>query len=282
MRHPPEDPIKHATIDEGMIDSHFHSLEMERKGLDATSILSWSFAKGLAYAVDVSVSLEGFETRSEIAAAFPRLYRTAGLYPSEAAELQRTPGAIEGMMGSLERQLTEERVVAVGEIGLDAVREYAPIELQQELLRRQLALAAAKGLPVVIHNRECDERVLDALRDARVERGGIMHCFSSSYDSAARFIDMGFAISFAGNLTFKSAGDLRETARRLPVGSLLVETDAPYLAPVPCRGRTNHPGYIGHTYALLAELKGMSMGELIEQIKENFAGHFGIGGRANR
>lgn len=259
-----------------MIDSHFHSLEMAAKGLDPQLLLAWSFDNGLSAAVDVSVTPENLTKRMEMTARFPAVRFTAGYYPSEAGKFVSSTAESVRMLGVLDSALLAPRVVAVGEIGLDGYRDYAPIEAQIELFRAQLASAAAHRLPVVIHNRECDLLVLESVKEAGLPRGGIMHCYSSDYDTAKRFVDLGFLISFAGNLTYKGAGALQEAARRLPRESLLLETDSPYLAPVPARGVPNHPGYIGHTYTFLASVRQVPLDELALQIASNFARLFGL------
>lgn len=270
------DDMSRATVSRGMIDSHFHSIETQNKGLDASAILRWCFENGLRWAVDVSVSLEDFPQRRKLTARFPQISFTAGMYPSEAQRFATSGQIADKMIRALEAQLDDERVVAVGEIGVDCLRDYAPLDLQLELFRSQLALAAARDLPVVVHNRGCDDLVIAALETAHLERAGVMHCFSSDYRAARRFLDLGFAVSFAGNVTFKNSALLQDVAMRLPDDALLVETDAPYLAPVPVRGRLNHPGYVGHTYGFLAQLRRQPLERLVEYVAVNFARVFGI------
>lgn len=271
-----KDPLDKARVSEHMVDSHFHSLEMEAKGLDPAPLLARCFDSGLTAALDVSVTPENLAGRRERTGRFPGVYYAAGYYPSESARFVSSTAEAQTMLGALDGALASSRVVAVGEIGLDAFHDYAPIAAQQELFRAQLAAAAARDLPVVIHNRDTDEPVLESVRAAGLPRGGVMHCFSSDLRTAKRFIDLGFLISFAGNLTFKNARDIQEVARRLPSESLLVETDSPYLAPAPVRGKPNHPGYIGHTYAFLASIRDEDPLELALQLETNFARLFGI------
>lgn len=270
------DELSRATVSHGMIDSHFHSVEAAKKGLDAGAVLQWCFENGLRWAVDVSVSLEDFPDRRRLTARFPRISYTAGIYPSQARRFGSSSTIAGEMLPELEKQLDDPRVVAVGEIGVDCVRDYAPLDLQLELFRSQLALAAARDLPVIIHNRGCDDLVITSLKTERFERGGVMHCFSSDYGAARRFLDLGFFLSFAGNVTFKNATALQEAARTLPDDAILVETDAPYLAPTPVRGRLNHPGYIGHTYGFLAQIRNQPLEQLVERVAVNFTRAFGI------
>lgn len=274
--------LEKAAVAAGMIDSHFHSLEIAGKGLEPRAILSWCFENGLNCALDVSVSTDDFAQRRELTGDFPGIAYAAGIYPSHAQRFAASASDAEAMLLTLDRQLSEPGVVAVGEIGLDALRDYAPIELQLALFRAQLELAAAKDLPVVIHNRGCDDLVIEALRTTSLARGGVMHCFSSDYAAARSFVDLGFAISFAGNVTFKNAAVLQETARRLPDEAILVETDAPYLSPVPLRGRVNHPGNVGHTYGFLARIRDQPLARLVEGVAENFERVFGVDAARSR
>ncbi len=268
--------LERAHILRGMIDSHFHSLEMAREGLDPKAVLASCFESGLATALDVATTPENLSERRHLTGMFPGIFYSAGYYPSETARFAGSKEAAGRMMDTLERELRNERSIAVGEIGLDEYHDYAPVESQLLLLRAQLEVAQRERLPVIIHNRNSDRLTYEALRSAGLEQGGVMHCFSSDYENARRFIDLGFLISFAGNVTFKNAPDLQETARRLPAESLLVETDSPYLAPVPVRGKRNHPGYVGYTYEFVAQLKGMAVEDLVEQVSQNFLQLFRI------
>ncbi len=243
---------------------------MRAKGLHPETLLDWCFSGGMSSALDVSVNPKDFEERRRLTDRFPQLRLTAGIYPSESNRIAADPAYKTELFSMLREQLADPLVVAVGEIGLDGYHDYAPLEAQASLLREQLDLAAEYHLPVVIHNRECDGPTLDALSSAALERGGVMHCFSSDYAAAKKFADLGFFISFAGNLTFKSSQTLQEAARKLPIDLLLLETDSPYLAPVPARGRPNHPGYIGHTYEFLAELRGEPVERIVAAVAANF------------
>jgi TatD DNase family protein len=249
----------------GMIDSHFHSLHMERRGLDVTSILAACFAGGFAGGLDAAVDCDGFDRRRELAAAFPGLRLSAGLSPAATAD----PGWRE-RIACLDEQLGAEEVCALGEIGLDWYRGYGGPQNQLELFERQLALAEDRGLPVVIHNRQADRELLAVLTRIRPSRGGILHCFSGAWELARSLMDLGFLISFAGNISYPGAHSLRAVAARVPLDRLLLETDAPYLTPQPERGRANQPAYIAHTYALVAELRGLGADHLIAAVRANF------------
>ncbi len=249
----------------GAIDSHCHLLHMKRKGTDVRGVLGDWFDTGAAWIVDVGVDLDDVQERRELAAGFPGVLRTHGLYPSVAAEPEATD-----LVSRLESLCMGDRPAAIGEIGLDYYRDYATRERQQDLFRRQLTLAQHLSLPVVVHNRGADSDLLAALAESDPERCGVMHCFSGDVSFARKCIDAGYYLSFAGNVTFRNGESLRDVARYVPGDRLLVETDAPYLAPHPLRARTNHPGLIGFTYECIAETRGISAETLVQSVEANF------------
>ena len=254
----------------GMIDSHLHLSELERKGVDPVAVMSACFAAGLEHALDVGISTDEFERRRERTRLMPSIGLAAGLHPVISAEPELDP-----RLEALRTQLDEPTVVALGEIGLDRYRMYAPIERQRYLFERQLRWAAERGLPVIIHNRDADSDILAAVDSVSPSPSlGVMHCFSGEPWFAREALARGFHVSFAGNLTYRKAESVRDAARIVPWDRLLVETDAPYLSPQARRGRTNHPGLIGYTYAALTELRGVSPQYLIERVRENYRALF--------
>lgn len=270
-------------------DSHFHLLEMIHKGLAPGPLLSEAFSGGLVHALDIGISLEGLPERLEVASPFAGIRHTVGLSPAEAAApaggsgasaAQETDEAFERRLSDslslLEPQAGSVNVVGIGEIGLDFYWNYGTPERQTALFISQLELADRLDLPVVIHSRDADARMLAVLEAHAPRRGGVMHCFSSGPAEAEALVEIGFFISFAGNLTYKRSDALREAARVVPDDRILVETDAPYLAPVPVRGRPNHPGLIGHTVRVLAELKDSRPEEVAESTTRNFRTLFGL------
>ncbi|MFW5797058.1 MAG: TatD family hydrolase [Spirochaetota bacterium] len=250
----------------GSVDSHFHSLVMDSRGLDVEHILSDCFEAGLAYGLDISVSLDDFSERRRRLAAFDRVFLTAGYHPS--ATDTHTYEAVET---ELRARLHEEGVVALGEIGLDQYRDYGDPARQTELFVAQVELARELDLPVVVHNRDADRHILDIFRTHPPTRESVMHCFSADAGYAAQYLELGFTLSFGGNVTYKRSQHIREAARITPADRLLVETDAPFLAPQPVRGRPNHPGFVGYTYEFLAELRGESS---VEELARTVAGNF--------
>jgi TatD DNase family protein len=202
----------------------------------------------------------------------PHLYASAGIYP------HNTPEADESALAKLDSLLAEPEVVACGEIGLDYYHEGAPHHVQREGLIRQLEIAAVRKRPILIHCRPKDGAT-DAWDDlfvvleeswGRTGLGGIMHCFGGEWEQARRSLDLGFLISFAGNLTYPKAQPLRDVAARVPLDGLLVETDAPWLAPAPHRGKRNEPAMVGETAKVLAGLLAVNAEEVASVTTKNF------------
>jgi TatD DNase family protein len=259
-------------IKSGYIDTHFHSLEMEKKGLAKQATLARSFAEDLLLGVDIVVDAVDWPERVALACRFEQLYLTVGFSPAYVTKPDWEK-ATDKLKTLVTRELgnKDTKLLAVGEIGLDWYWKYGSKEEQEALFAGQLDGANACGLPVTIHNREADTDLLRVLKAHLPAKRGILHCFSSDYPMARQLVDLGFYISFAGNLTYKNAVNLQDAARRLPLDCLLLETDAPYLTPQPVRGETNRPGYVRYTYEYLAALRGLAVGKLQEQIKLNFA-----------
>ncbi len=257
---------------EGMVDSHFHSAVMRQKGMDTHFILKHALSSGLSGGIDIGLTPDDFPERSAASAPFPGIHLSAGCYPSDV-EKKTVHELITGLKDLL---VQEKEIAAIGEIGLDWHWNYGTRQAQKELFKEQLVLAKEFNLPVIIHNREADSDVLDILSSIHLPRGGILHCFSSDYNTAKKILDRGFLISFAGNLTYKRNVELRDTAMKVPIDRILMETDSPYLSPQKRRGSLNHPGHIGYTYESMAAIKNMEIHKLIQQIKSNFNGLFSI------
>ncbi|MCF7927959.1 MAG: TatD family hydrolase [Spirochaetales bacterium] len=255
-----------------LADPHFHILEMQKKELNIPQRLDEAF-EILDLGIDIATNEEGFDLRTSFDQRYPNLYHTVGLSHYEAA---REPASQNAGLEVIKRQASSSKVVAVGEIGLDYHHNAAPPKDQKKLFAKQLELAHSLDLPVVIHNRNADEDVYEILESHDLRRRGIIHCFSSDRDTALRFYELGYLISFAGNLTFKNASALRAAAQALPPESFIVETDAPYLSPEPNRGRPNHPAQVKHTYQYLADLRGLALQDLAIQIRSNIRDLLGV------
>jgi TatD DNase family protein len=229
-----------------VIDTHAHL------GDDAGDVLARARAAGVTRVVDVATTVAAGRTALARAEREEGVYACLGVHPHEAAD--------EGVDG-LRELLAHPKAVAVGETGLDYFRDYAPHDAQQRVFELQLTLAGETGKPVVIHTRAAD----DDTRERLVAHDGpiVLHCFSSPglLDVA---LEHGWFVSFAGNVTYKNAYELRDAARRVPADRLLVETDSPYLAPQAVRGKRNEPAFVAHTYAFLSELRGEDVRAQVE------------------
>ncbi|MGH3003749.1 MAG: TatD family hydrolase [Gaiellaceae bacterium] len=242
-----------------MIDAHAHL------GTDAHDVLERARAVGVTRVVDVATTVPAARLTLERAERQDGVYACLGIHPHEAGG--------DADLDTLRELLAHPRAVAVGETGLDYFRDYAPRDAQRRLFEDQLALADELGKPVVIHTRAADDdtRVRLLAHDGPV----ILHCFSSP-GLLPDALERGWYVSFAGNVTYKNAGDLREAARRVASERLLAETDSPYLAPQPVRGRTNEPANVVHTLRALAEARHIDPAELAAQIDANADAVFGL------
>ena len=249
-----------------LVDSHCH-LDFPQFDADREAVLQRAEQAGLRALVAVGVGKGPPELDAglRMAALRPWIYPTIGIHPHEAKQ------ADEAAFASLERLAAEPQVVAVGEIGLDYHYDHSPRPLQQEVFVRQMELARRAAKPIIIHCREAWSDCLALLRIHWRPHGlpGIFHCFSGDPAIAREGLEMGFYISFAGNLTFPKAGELREVAQQIPKDRLLVETDAPYLAPVPHRGRRNEPAFVAAVANQVAVLHGVAPEEMAEQTTRN-------------
>jgi TatD DNase family protein len=253
-----------------MIDSHCH-LADDAFQEDAVAVIERAVAAGLSQAVCV---LEGGnETEARRAADFtgrwPWLRTAVGVHPHIAGRFAAYPSQATDIVRAQLTRTPSAR--AVGEIGLDYHYDHSPRGIQREVFTGQVRLAVECDLPVVIHTREADDDTIAALQEAGQGRlRGVIHCFTGSAEMARRCLDLGFLLSFAGIITFPRAGTLRDTARIVPADRLLVETDAPYLAPVPHRGKRNEPAWVARVAETLAETRGEPLDELTAQVTQNF------------
>jgi TatD DNase family protein len=262
-----------------LIDSHAH-LDSPRYADDREAMLRRAFEAGVGAVLAIGIGEGPVQMRHtlEICRQFngqpgiPKLYASAGVYP------HNTPEIDEDILAKLDSLLAEPEVIACGEIGLDYYHEGAPHATQREGLIRLLELAAARKRPILIHCRPKDGTTnawddLFEILQARWRQtglGGIMHCFGGSYEQAVRSLDLSFLVSFAGNLTYPKAQPLRDVAARLPLDRLLVETDAPWLAPATYRGKRNEPAWVSLTAQTLAGLHGVPEEEIAQATTKNF------------
>jgi len=249
----------------GLIDTHAH-LDDEQFSADLPAVLDRARAAGVERIVSIATTAASTRACLELAARHPGLSASAGIHPNHGAQAAPTD------WDEVRAAVSDPRVVAIGETGLDRHWDYSPFAMQENYFARHLELGRATGKPVVIHCREADADVLRMLRDAFDRHGpirGVMHSFVGDAAMADACRAMGLYLSFAGMLTYKNAAALRETAARQPLDRLLVETDSPYLSPVPLRGKRNEPAHVFHTAACLAGLLDVSLDELAERTSAN-------------
>ncbi len=255
-----------------LFDTHAH-LDDEKFRDDLPAVLDRAAGAGVVGMVCVATTAADSGRCVEIAGRFPAVWATVGVQPNHVAEAQP------GDWDEVERLAAAPRVVALGETGLDRHWDFTPFPQQEDYFARHLALARRTGLPVVIHCREAEADVVRMLRADFDRHGpvrGVMHSFTGDPATADACLAMGLFVSFAGMVTYKTAGDLRAVAAAVPAERLLVETDCPYLAPVPVRGKRNEPAYVAHTAALLAQVRGVPADELAAQTTDNARALFNV------
>ncbi|MTH95947.1 TatD family hydrolase [Roseibium sp. RKSG952] len=248
-----------------LVDSHCH-LDFPDFDTDRDDLIARAHEAGVDLMVSICTRVRKFQPILSIAERYDEVFCSVGTHPHNAAEER-------GITADEITKLTEHpKVVAVGEAGLDYFYDKAPRDAQAEGLRIHCEVARRTGLPLVIHSRDADEDMESILREEMAKGAfpALLHCFSSGKGLALAGIELGLYVSFSGILTFKRSEELREIARELPSDRLLVETDAPYLAPQPRRGKRNEPAYTGMTAAVLAETRGVSLEEISAQTTENF------------
>ena len=260
-----------AFIKKDMLDSHFHLLEMKKKGIDIKSHLRLCKDMQIFALFDMGITCDDLLERIPYYQENLPLYFAAGIYPSYVEEINETD-KIDNEVKKLHQTIASApiKVKAIGEIGIELFHPIGKLELQLYLLEKQINLANELELPVAIHNRNADSEILELLKKHPVKKGGVIHCFSSNKKNAYNFIDNGFKISFAGNITYKNNNELQDTIKKIPLSCILTETDSPYLTPQPLRKYPNSPLYIGHTYDIIAQLRNQKIEPLIQIIKENF------------
>lgn len=248
-----------------LVDSHCH-LDFDSFDDDFDDVLARARTAGIGTMVTICTKLSEFERVRGIAEGQPDIYCSVGVHPHEAED-----EGVDTASGLIARA-AHEKVVGIGETGLDYFYEHSPRAAQATSFRAHIAAARETGLPVIVHTRDADEDTVDILRDeyAKGAFPGVIHCFTSTRALAEAALELGFYISLSGIVTFKSARDLQETAKIVPLDRLLVETDAPYLAPVPKRGKRNEPAFVAHTAAFLAELRGETPDAIANITTDNF------------
>ncbi|ODP99847.1 TatD family hydrolase [Salinivibrio sp. DV] len=258
-----------------LIDSHCHLDKLDYDALhqNVADVLDKAKARGVDYFLSVGVTLDSFPAMLEMIRPYPEVFASCGVHPLD----------IENGFDydRLKALAADDRVVAIGETGLDYHYQPELAEQQQEIFRQHVRLAVELNKPLIIHTRTAREDTLTILREEGAERvGGVLHCFTESYEMAEAAIELGFYISISGIVTFNKATELKEVVRRLPLERLLVETDSPYLAPVPYRGKQNQPAYVREVAEYIALLKGETVETVCDVTSRNFFALFS-GAKAN-
>lgn len=259
-----------------LVDSHCH-LDFPELAADADAVVARARAAGVGTIVTISTRLNRIADVLETAERFPDVYCSVGVHPHEVeTEAGIQPEQIAGLTA-------HEKVIGIGETGLDFYYENSPREIQKTVFRAHIAAARQTGLPVIVHTRNADADTAEILAEEMGQGAfaGLIHCFSSGPELLRSVLDLGFYVSIAGIVTFKNANALRETVRQIPLDRLLLETDAPFLAPVPKRGKPNEPAYLAHTAEFLSELFGTDRDTLAMRTTENFFALFRKAKQAN-
>ena len=268
-----------------LVDSHAH-LDSPRYDADREELLQRAWQQGVRTVLSIGIG-EGPETMQqalELSRSYagkpgiPRVLATAGIHPHEAQL------ADQAALAKLDDLLANPDVLAVGEIGLDYYYDHSPRPQQKQAFAQQMEVAAAKRRPIIIHCRPSEgssdawDDTLEMIETAwvRTNLGGILHCFTGEWEHARRALDCGFLISFAGNITFPRAENIREVAAKVPLDRMLIETDAPFLAPLPYRGKRNEPAWVGRVADKLAEVRGITSEQVASSTANNFFRFFGV------
>ena len=252
-----------------MIDTHAH-LQWPDFDKDRERVIERAFAAGLRAIVSVGYDLDASREAVQIADIHESVYAVVGIHPHNAKTMRPE------VINSLRELAQDPKVIAVGEIGLDYYRDLSPRTRQKEAFEQQILLAKELELPVVIHDREAHADVLQVLRDSGKDITGVLHCFSGSVEMAREAIELEYMISLAGPVTFPNARNLHRLVQNLPLESIVLETDCPWLAPQSHRGKRNEPAFIVETAHRVAELKGIRFEELVEATSQNARRLFGI------
>ena len=244
----------------GIFDTHAH-YDDECFDEDRFELLDEMLASNVSGIINCGCTVESSKTSITFAEKYPQIYAAVGIHPQNAAE--ESADALE----KIEQLAKHEKVVAIGEIGLDYHYDYTPKDMQIEYFEKQILLAKKLDLPVIVHDREAHQDCVEML--LKHKPGGVMHCFSGSVETAKQLTDIGFYIGLGGSVTFKNAKKPAEVAASIDLDRLLLETDCPYMTPVPFRGRRNNSSLIIHTAEKIAELRGITAQEVIDTAREN-------------
>lgn len=253
-----------------LTDSHAH-LEMPEFDEDRIEVIQRARKQGMRCIITIGIQIPEAKKAIALAEAYDFIYAAIGIHPHYTKEIKDDTYVI------LEHLASHPKVKAIGEIGLDFYRNLTPQEIQVKRFRELIQLGKKLNLPLIIHDRNAHEEIFTILKEEHgFDQGGVIHCFSGGYEIAKKFLDKGFYISFAGNLTFKNTSSLLEVVKKMPLEKILIETDAPFLAPHPFRGKRNEPAYVRYTAEKIGELKNKSLEKIAQQTCRNLLNLFRI------
>jgi TatD DNase family protein len=258
-----------------LVDSHCHldRLDLAFFGGSLANVLEAAVANGVTRLLSVAVDLESWPALARMTEPYPQIALSVGVHPSEDG------GRAPTVAGLAALSRAEPRVVAIGETGLDYYYGADSVDRQRDWFRVHIAAARELGKPLIVHSRDaCEDTLRILAEEGAAEVGGVLHCFTEDWTMAERALDLNFHISFSGIVTFKNAKPIQDAARRLPAERLLVETDAPYLAPVPHRGRPNQPAWVRHVAEFVARLRGETLEQVAMATTTNYLRMFGLQG----
>ena len=258
-------------ITEKTVDSHFHLLEMINKGVNIDDILEIWFNHKCSYLLDIGVDEKNIEKRTIYSTKYELIYHSIGIHPNSATN------EIEQRMNLLENQLKlNKKIIAIGETGIDLYWENIPLNLQISYFIKHIELAIKYKLPLIIHDRDASLEIISILNKYKGRISGIIHCFSSNKEILQEYLNLGFYISYSGNITYKKNTETQNSLHYIPLNKILIETDSPYLSPIPLRGKINTPLNIMHTYSYISKKLNIPTDELIKHINTNFEKLFNL------
>ncbi|MCG8051847.1 MAG: TatD family hydrolase [Candidatus Thiodiazotropha endolucinida] len=249
-----------------LVDSHCHldRVALDHYANDFGQFVASTLDRGISHMLCVSIDLESWPSMVSLVESYPQISVSVGVHPNDRERRDPSPH-------ELVELAQHPKVVAIGETGLDYFHGKGDLEWQRMRFRQHIEAAKQADLPLIIHTRDAREDTLSIMQSQGADQaGGVMHCFTENWSMAERALEMGFFISFSGIITFKNAADLREVVKQVPIQQLLIETDSPYLAPVPYRGKPNQPIYVHQVAECVAEIKGLSVDEVAAQTTENY------------
>jgi len=254
-----------------LIDTHAHLDLISTDSENIKSILEKCKKARISVLFNISVNYKSNLISVQLSEKYENIYFSVGIHPSEADYVKSY------VIDEIKKNIFREKCIGIGEIGIDLYRKYSKIENQRELFEIFLNIAKEYKKPVIIHSRESFKEIYKMItKNEYQDIKGVFHCFSYSYKEAKKIIDKAYLVSFAGNLTYKRAYNLHETAKKIPLEHIILETDSPYLAPVPFRGKKNYPYNVIYIYKFLSSLKGVPLENIVNQINDNVRKFFNI------